>query len=259
MKQDQKKEYVDLENYDSSVSLWQMVPSGQGKGLGKLQLIVDAVHNGPIGHSSKPLSILIAGEAKKTHSRAFLRALGAVDIAELPAYLLTLRYGLSDFVASQETFDGLLLTNIEQTAVYYMRCLYQYLKEGRYLIKNLSKLDETPFPFDIVYGQCPIVLTTSDINVIPAFVKQTIDYVVTIEPYTEEQIKQILVQRIKYLGTIEYEGQSLIDTLVEIGKGKLDKSIALLKDSLLAMHSEGKTLLALKHVERAMLLLPSQV
>jgi hypothetical protein len=255
MKQDQKKEYVDLEDYDSSVSLWQMVPAGQGKGLGKLQLIVDAVHSGHIGHSSKPLSILIAGEAKKTHSRAFLRALGAVDIAELPAYLLTLRFGLSDFVASQESFDGLLLTGIEQTAVYYMRCLYQYLKEGRYLIKNLSKLDETPFPFDIVSGQCPIVLTTSDINVIPAFVKQTIDFVVTIEPYTEEQIKQILVQRIKYLGTIEYEGQALIDKLVEIGKGKLDKSIALLKDSLLAMHAEGKTLLTLKHVERAIKLL----
>jgi len=255
MKQDQKKEYVDLEDYDSSVSLWQMVPSGNGKGLNKLQLIVDAVHSGPIGHSSKPLSILIAGEAKKTHSRAFLRALGSVDIAELPSYLLTLRYGLSDFVASQEVFDALLLTNIEQTAVYYMRCLYQYMKEGRYLVKNLSKLDETPFPFDIVYGQCPIVLTTSDINVIPAFLKQTIDFVVTIEPYTEEQIKQILVQRIKYLGTIDYEGQILIDKLVEIGKGKLDKSIALLKDSLLAMHAEGKTLLTLKHVERAMLLL----
>jgi hypothetical protein len=255
MKQDQKKEYVDLEDYDSSVSLWQMVPSGNGKGLNKLQLLVDAVHSGPIGHSSKPLSILIAGEAKKTHSRAFLRALGATDIAELPAYLLTLRFGLSDFVASQESFDGLLLTNIEQTAVYYMRCLYQYLKEGRYLIKNLSRIDETPFPFDIIYGNCPIVLTTGDINVIPAFVKQTIDFVVTIEPYTEEQIKQILVQRIKYLGTIDYEGQILIDKLVEIGKGKLDKSIALLKDSLLAMHAEGKTLLTLKHVERAMLLL----
>jgi len=255
MKQDQKKEYVNLEDYDSSVSLWQMVPSGQGKGLSKLQLLVDAVHSGPIGHSSKPLSILIAGEAKKTHSRAFLRALGAIDIAELPAYLLTLRYGLSDFVASQEVFDALLLTNIEQTAVYYMRCLYQYLKEGRYLIKNLSRIDETPFPFDIIYGNCPIVLTTSDINVIPAFVKQTIDFVVTIEPYTEEQIKQILVQRIKYLGTIDYEGQSVIDKLVELGKGKLDKSICLLKDSLLAMHSEGKTLLTLKHVERAMLLL----
>jgi len=255
MKQDQKKEYVDLEDYDSSVSLWQMVPSGNGKGLSKLQLLVDAVHSGPIGHSSKPLSVLIAGEAKKTHSRAFLRALGAVDIAELPAYLLTLRYGLSDFVASQETFDGLLLTNIEQTAVYYMRCLYQYLKEGRYLIKNLSRIDETPFPFDIVYGNCPIVLTTSDINVIPAFVKQTIDYVVMIEPYTKEQIKQILVQRIKYLGTIEHEGQAIIDKMVELGKGKLDKSIALLKDSLLTMHAEGKTTLTLKHVERAMLLL----
>jgi hypothetical protein len=255
MNQDQKNEYVDLENYDTSVSLWQMVPSGQGKGLGKLQLIVDAVHSGPIGHSTKPLSVLIAGEAKKTHSRAFLRALGAVDIAELPAYLLTLRYGFSDFVASQESFDGLLLTNIEQTAVYYMRCLYQYLKEGRYLIKNLSKLDETPFPFDIVYGQCPIVLTTADINIIPSFVKQTIDYVVMIEPYTEEQIKQILVQRIKYLGTIEYEGQSLIDRIVELGKGKLEKSISLLKDSLLVMHSEGKTTLTHHHLDRVVKLL----
>jgi hypothetical protein len=255
MKQDQKKEFMALEDYDSSVSLWQMVPAGHGKGLGKLQLIVDAVHSGHIGHSSKPLSILIAGEAKKTHSRAFLRALGAVDIAELPAYLLTLRFGLSDFVASQEVFDALLLTNIEQTAVYYMRCLYQYLKEGRYLVKNISRIDETPFPFDIIYGNCPIVLTTSDINVIPAFVKQTIDFVVTIESYTEEQIKQILVQRIKYLGTIEYEGQSLIDKLVEIGKGKLDKSICLLKDSLLAMHSEGKTLLTHHHLDRVVKLL----
>ncbi len=254
MKQDQKI-YVDLEDYDSSISLWQMVPSGQGKGLGKLQLLVDAVHSGPIGHSSKPLSVLIAGEAKKTHSRAFLRALGATDIAELPAYLLTLRFGLSDFVASQQTFDGLLLTGIEQTAVYYMRCLYQYLKEGRYLIKNLSRIDETPLPFDIVYGQCPIVLTTSDINVIPAFVKQTIDFVVTIEPYTEEQIKHILVQRIKYLGTIDYEGQSLIAKIVELGKGKLDKSISLLKDSLLAMHSEGKTTLTHHHLDRVVKLL----
>jgi hypothetical protein len=168
---------------------------------------------------------------------------------------LTLRYGFSDFVASQESFDGLLLTNIEQTAVYYMRCLYQYLKEGRYFVKNLSKLDETPFPFDVIYGQCPIVLTTSDINIIPAFVKQAIDFVVTIEPYTDEQIKQILVQRIKYLGTIEYEGQSLIDRIVELGKGKLEKSISLLKDSLLVMHSEGRTTLTHNHLDRVVKLL----
>ena len=98
-KNETKKELCTLDTFDQEVSLWQLLPAGDGKALKRVKTIVNAVHNGQIPKGTKPLSLLITGETgKRTLGRACLRALGALSINELPSYLLSLRYGVGLFI-----------------------------------------------------------------------------------------------------------------------------------------------------------------
>ena len=75
-----------------------MIPSGKGKALALLRTIVDSIHSSTNG---KTPSILITGEeGKKTHARAFSRALGIENITEVDAALLQPINGLIQFFSS---------------------------------------------------------------------------------------------------------------------------------------------------------------
>jgi hypothetical protein len=62
MENKSQSQYCSLEEFDQAVSLWQLFPAGDGKGLRRLKLIVDAILNGQIQNTSKPLSVLIVGK-----------------------------------------------------------------------------------------------------------------------------------------------------------------------------------------------------
>jgi len=257
MENKSQSQYCSLEEFDQEVSLWQLFPAGDGKGLRRLKLIVDAILNGQIQNTSKPLSVLIVGKpgnGKRSHARAFLRALGVTNITEIPSSLLSLHYSLSDHIASQQTYDGLLLTNVEHSAPFFQHTLYHYLEEGRYYAKNITKYDEAQFSFDIYHGICPIVLTTAEPNRIPLCIKDTVNHIVTIEPYTREQLKLVILQRLIYCHR-DYEGEDVLEKITEYGMSGIDRSIYILKLALTVMNSEGENMLLLKHVERAIKLL----
>ncbi|MBN2286881.1 MAG: hypothetical protein JXI43_10570, partial [Tissierellales bacterium] len=88
MKQ-QKNSQIKLDEF-SNISLWQLLPAGDGLGLKKLRSIVNSVLNGQAQReTNKPMSLLITGEAgKRTHAYAFLRALGISDMHHITANLL---------------------------------------------------------------------------------------------------------------------------------------------------------------------------
>ena len=89
MKKQQQKQIMDLDIFDQSVSLWQLLPSGTGKGLKHLKTIIDSLHNSKVENSIRPLSLLISGsQGTRTHARSFLRALGLNHPLEMPSNLI---------------------------------------------------------------------------------------------------------------------------------------------------------------------------
>ncbi|MHC4691932.1 MAG: hypothetical protein ACYS67_04250 [Planctomycetota bacterium] len=94
-----KQDICDLSEFDETVSLWQLIPSGKGKALTLLRTIVDSIHN---SDNPKLPSILIVGdEAKRTHANGFFRALGVKQINEIHASLLLPGSGLIQFFSSE--------------------------------------------------------------------------------------------------------------------------------------------------------------
>ena len=89
-KQQEQKEIVDIDEFDNSISLYQLIPSGTGKAQRHLQQIVDAHFNSQKKRNhNKPLSLLIVGgQGKRTHAYAFLRALGLNLTEEIPSVFL---------------------------------------------------------------------------------------------------------------------------------------------------------------------------
>ncbi len=93
MKKQKEKQIVDLDQFDQTVSLWQLLPSGTGRSTKKLKVIIDSLHNSPVEQSRKPFSLLISGkQGTRTHARSFLRALGLDHPLELPTQLLQSTY-----------------------------------------------------------------------------------------------------------------------------------------------------------------------
>lgn len=89
MKKEKQKQIKSIDEFDRTISIWQLLPSGVGSGLKKLKIIVDAIQNNKIDNGLKPLSLLVVGkQGTLTHARAFIRALGLEYPYETPVNLL---------------------------------------------------------------------------------------------------------------------------------------------------------------------------
>ena len=104
-KQEEQNQIVSVDEFDETVSLFQLIPAGSGKGISHLKVIVDSIINSPGKQPRKPLSILLTGkQGLRTHGRSFIRALGIESINESPAQLLN-----SSMNAMHEFFNPSLL------------------------------------------------------------------------------------------------------------------------------------------------------
>ena len=255
MNKKQETKYSSLDVFDTEISLYNLVPSSQdAKELRKLKLISEAYLLGKIKQATKPLSVLITGStSKKTHGRAFLRSLGADYINEVNSYLLGLKYGFNDFACSQNKYDALLLSNIENLSPFCQTNLHEYLRSGFYSVKNMSKVEED-YPWELRFGNAPIVLTTSNIKKVQPFLLEYIDYTVAIQDYDIQFIELAILSRIKFCG-IEYESEKVLKKIVNFGLNRLDRSIYILKESITVMNSESEIVLLEKHIDKAMSLI----
>ena len=51
MEKQEQKQIVGLDEFDNTVSLWQLLPAGAGRGLHRLKTIVNSIHNGQVKQS----------------------------------------------------------------------------------------------------------------------------------------------------------------------------------------------------------------
>jgi Holliday junction resolvasome RuvABC ATP-dependent DNA helicase subunit len=117
-KQTKQQPVIDLDTFED-VSLFQMIPSGQGFGQSMLKIFVDSVLNG----NGKLTSLLIVGKAGlTTHASAFLRALGIDNINQTYAAMFSAPHDIYTFFCS-EPHEGYIINsihNIGNSAQYYL-------------------------------------------------------------------------------------------------------------------------------------------
>lgn len=240
---DQKQ--VKLDEYDN-ISLWQLLPSGNGKGLKKLKEIVNSELNShPQRSMDKPLSILILGTAgKRTHSFATLRGLGYGYIKHSPAALLASISDLVEFFQGSNAETAYVISDLHSAHTGILKKFYQILSEGNLIAYNQYTHNKTLFP---ILG--PVVMTIRDQNKVPLYLKECFSYTVSLGEYTPQQKELIALQRLKYAG-IEIEDEQVLKTLMIHSLSGLDGLIQLLDLSIMVMLGDGRDVLTSTDVRK---------
>ena len=126
-KQKNKQPVIDLDTFEE-VSLYQMIPSGEGFGQSMLKVFIDSVLNG----NGKLNSLLITGkEGLATHASAFLRALGVENINPIDAAMIQSSHDMYIFFCTQ-SYQGYAITNIENISTPAQFHLCEILKKQQF-------------------------------------------------------------------------------------------------------------------------------
>ena len=248
MKKQEQKQIINIDQFDSTVSLYQLIPPGAGRGLSYLKLIVNSILHNPGTQQRKPLSLLIVGkQGAKTHGRSFIRALGLEEIREIPAQLLNApSNAVHDYFNPLLPTQSFLISNIDALYLSVLKTLYEIITTGEY-----SGYDYQKRAKEVVAVFAPVIMTACDISKIPKYFQESIDHIVQLEEYSEQVLELIVLQRLKY-AQIDYEEEKVLNLLVAYGHNDLHKIIRLLKSSITVMMSDNRTVLTVNDIKKVM-------
>lgn len=248
MKKQEQKQIISLDQFDETVSLYQLIPPGAGRGLSHLKTIVNSILHNPEQQQVKPLSLLLIGkQGCRTHGRSFTRALGLEYISESPGQLLNApTNAVHDFFNPLLLSDSYLISDINMLYPSVLKILYQIMTKGQYSLHNHLKNAK-----EIVSVYNPIVMTAPDISKIPGYFKEQIDHIVSLENYGDQSLELVVLQRLKYCG-IDYDEEKVLSLIVAYGHKNLHKIIRLLKSSITVIMSENRTTLTVADVKKVM-------
>jgi hypothetical protein len=247
MKKQKEKQVKSLDDFDETVSLHQLLPSGTGKGLKKLKTITDSILNSKVEQSLKPLSLLICGkQGVRTHARSFLRSIGLETPLELPAPLFQSTFTeVFNFFNHDRFCDSYIISSFSLLFPSVLITPYQIITTGQ-----LSYNDTVKKCSGIVAVYRPLIMTTHNKDKVPKYFQQKIDHIVELEDYTTQQQELIILQRLKY-ANLDYQEEKVLQLIVEYGMEHLDIMIRLLKSAITVMLADSRTILTVKDVEKA--------
>ena len=248
MKKQEQKQIISIDEFDSTVSLYQLLSPGAGRGLSHLKVIVNSLLHNPEQPQAKPLSLLIAGkQGLRTHARSFIRALGLEYIKEIPAQLLHAPpTAIYEFFTPLLLCDSYVISRVDALYPGILKTLFEIISKGEYSKDNYQRQCKEVFA---VYK--PIMMTTSKESKIPNYFLEQIDHIVKIEDYTDQQLELIVLQRLKY-GNIDYQEEKVLWLLKEYGDKKLHNIIRLLKSAITVMLSDSRTVLRIDDIKKVM-------
>ena len=236
---------IQLDGFND-VSLWQLLPCGNGHALKKLKEIVNSELNShPNRSSNKPFSLLISGPfGKRTHTFAVLRALGYQYIEHIPAALLSNITDLVEFFRNSNPETGYVISDLHSMNTALLKKYYQVLTEGNLITYNYNTHEKLMFPV-----LSPVIMTIKYQNKVPPYLNECFNYSVELGEYTTQQKELIALQRLKY-ANIEIQDEEVLKTLMLYSLSDLNDLIKLLDLSIMVMMGEGKNVLTIPHIKR---------
>jgi hypothetical protein len=237
-----------LHEFCSHVNLWNVVPGGSGKGIVLLRKAVDSIHNGNYSHpGSQPPSFLICGATgKRLTARALINSLALDDYRLCPGKFFDRGYSSFQFFYDSFPETAHIITNIENLTTMAEATLWKFLHDkfcNYYTHSNKS-------PSNILGCNGMIIMTCKSRESVSDALIEATDYIVELEPLTDDQILAVIHQRLHFCG-VEYEGEEVLKALYEQGFGQIEHIIPALERSLMLMQAEMQDFLSLELVEKA--------
>ncbi len=222
------------------------MPSGAGRGLSHIKLIVDSILNNPKQESNKPLTLLITGkQGKRTHARSFIRALGLEFINESPAHLLQAQpSAISEFFDPLLLCESYIISDANLLSPSLLKILHQIMTIGKFSYNNHYNHCK-----EITAVYHPLIMTSQSKVKIPNYLIEKIDNLVELEDYTDQQLELIVLQRLKY-ANIDYDDEKVLEIIVEYGNKYLHQIIRLLKSAITVMLADSRRVLKVGDVDK---------
>ena len=244
----QNNTIYEIDDFQHHCHLWNIVPSGQGKGIVLLRKIVDAIQNNNYSRPyNKIPSFLITGEeGKGLVARALVNSLQIEDIRECPSCYLENGISSHQFFSDSITNTAHIITHIEHLNKVAESVVWRYLAQGRCTYSNFftKKIDS------IIHCNGLIVLTTKNKDVLSSSIIKAIDNIVELERFSNEQLKLIVHQRLKFIG-MEYDGEGILQEIVGKDPLGIGEVMQFLKKCVMLMHAENWDCLTYEIVEKA--------
>ena len=239
-KTQQQHQQYKYEEFDEHISLWNCIPAGQGHSLVLLRKIVEGIQSGSFNRNP---SIVIAGEGSRELAIATANTLCS-PAREIDAKFLYNTKNMVDFF-SESLFDTVHIVENVGSIGLSESVLWNFLKSREY---KFSRMDGS---WEIIHSHGTIILISEQVKSISPRILKAVDFKVTLEPYTQEQLELLVHQKVKFCSVDYGNNGEVLKTIVEYGYGKLDLINDLLKICILLAQSENRNILTLKTVKQA--------
>lgn len=237
-----KQQVYKFEEFNEHVSLWNMIPAGDGASLVLLRKILDGIQSGAFNRAP---SIFIIGEGADIYALALANSLCSGNVRHIEGRYLT---GTNDQVSfwGDSLFDTVHIINEPQTTGLNESVIWHILKNR---VCKFRSFDRNNVQYIHVNGT--IILTATDLKRIPSQLIRASNFKVIIDSYTQQQLELIVHQRLNFCGVDYGDNEDILKSIIEYGNGNLNLILDFLKVCILMIQSEGEEKLNLKLIERA--------
>ena len=246
-KQKKQQEYHELDEFEDYCNLWTIFSGGSGRAIVFLRKLVDCIQSDNYSNPGNELpSLLLTGQGKDLIARAFVNSLKIEDIRECPGLYLDNGIGSSQFFEDSLINTAHLITDVELLTKTGESVIWRYLKQGKcryynFMSKNFDK---------IIHCNGLIFLTAKDIKTVSESIVKAVTHVITLEPYTIEQLLLVAHQYLKFCG-IDYDGEKVLQEIVGPNSFGIRVVINTLKTCIVLLKAEMADCLTVEIVRKA--------
>ena len=249
------KEEIGTDITDFEPNLWNYI--GQEKAITILKAIVDQFYNDKnSGRNVSIPSILLVGNeglGKRTIAKAISDAFGNTEFKEMIGQILHM--GDDIFVIKDTGEDATIYINsAECLSLPAQSLIFKMVNENILYIKKPFEDEAEEIPLD----NRLIILSAQNTKRICYSIKKAIDITITLSDYSDNEISQILDQRIRALNW-EIETKDILKMITHYSQNNPAEALKILQMAYRIMISSDKDILEMNHIRKALYLLDYKV
>lgn len=232
MKKQYEEQYT-FEEFDQHISLFNLIPQGDGNALKLLRKICDGLESQCFDRNP---SILIAGEGAMAHSLALANTLCSDDIRYYQAkYLYTVNNLMECFQDSlPETIH--IIENPQEIGS-SEGILWSLINKREY---KFTSFDRKQFEHIFVHGL--IILVTDNIPSVPSPITKSVDFKIITNGCSYIQLQLSVCQILKFCSVDYQDNEQVLKIIAKQGAGRIDQMMEFLKICILIAKTEHKPL-----------------
>ena len=234
-------------DFDEYISLYNLI--GQNKACEALKTLIDEHHwNKMQGKKSKISPVMLYGKHScSVLAKAYANTLGAVDYNEITGCLIGYGVNFQDCFCRLDEHTLCYISDIDKMAYYFNHCLFKLTKDQVIEIPEIPNLragETRNFT-----GQ--LVLSVSEPTKISSKLEQYCSAIIRLDDYQDEDIADILMQRIAVCGIAIKDEFKVVDAIVQAVNKDVKLAIQILEWAYRCCCAEGKETVLLRHLNKA--------